>query len=527
MIRLFEVAVPLEGGFTQLRELCARRLGVSPKEVLKAELFRRGLDTRRGREPHYSCTVDVTVRAGERELVKRAGKARLVEPYSYVFPGGGPLEERPVVVGAGPAGLFCALFLARAGARPILLERGLPVAERRLAVESFWSGGPLDTRGNVQFGEGGAGTFSDGKLTTGIKDPRARQVFLEFVRAGAPEEILVDAKPHIGTDRLGPVVERLREDIRALGGEVRFREQLLDLDIRKGRLRGCTTERGELPCAKLVLALGHSARDTFQMLKDRGVALAPKPFAMGARIEHRQEWLDRQQFGGAFGKIRERSTYQVSCHLPDGRGVYTFCMCPGGLVVASSSEPGTVVTNGMSRWARDGENANSALLVGVGPQDFPGEDALSGMHLQRELEKRAFLLGGGDYRAPAQRVGDFLAGRVTEAWGEVRPSYCPGVKRADLTQLLPEFIARAMAQGLLELDRKLPGFAHPDAVLTAPETRSSSPVRILRGRDFQSVNVAGLYPCGEGAGYAGGIVSAAADGIRVAEAVCGQALGKA
>lgn len=522
MIRLYEVRLPL--GFTQetLRQACAQRLGLSPDRV-QAALVRRGIDARRGRPVCWTCTADVTVSGTpEGRLLRRAGKASVVQPYHYQFPSRYPLDQRPVVVGAGPAGLFCALSLARAGARPLLLERGGDIDSRRQAVEVFWQGGPFSPVTNVQFGEGGAGAFSDGKLTTGIKDPRVRQVLLELYRAGAPEEILIDALPHIGTDQLRLVVRRLRQELVELGAEIRFYSLVTDLLLRQGRVAGVMLESGEeLPAGAVVLAPGHSARDTFSLLRRRGAAMARKPFAMGVRIEHRQEWVSQTQYGPAAGQLPP-APYKLSVRLADGRGVYTFCMCPGGVVVAAASEPETVVTNGMSNLARDGENANSALLAGIAPEDLPGDDVFAGLILQRQLEQAAFRLAGGTYQAPAQRVEDFLLGRASRGFGMVTPSYRPGVIPADLGRLLPDPLTQALRQGLTALDRRLPGFAQPDAVLTGPETRSSSPVRLLRGQDYQSVTLPGLYPCGEGAGYAGGIVSAAVDGLRVAEALCRQ-----
>ncbi|MDR0890097.1 MAG: hypothetical protein LBM28_05595 [Oscillospiraceae bacterium] len=525
MIRISEILVPVQHAGSDLRFHAAQALGVKASDIDSLQVFRRSLDARKKPNLRWVYTVDVGLRSGEGVVLRRAKSKRIFRAGydSYRIP---KLQsaQRPVVVGFGPAGMFAALLLAMCGLRPIVLERGQAAPARREAVERFWNGGELDPESNVQFGEGGAGAFSDGKLTTGTKNERQRWILEELVRLGAQEEILYDAKPHIGTDVLFTVIQNLREKILRLGGEIHFGAKLTGIQTRGNSVCAATyTQNGEEKehsCTQLILAIGHSARDTFRMLHAAGVPMEKKPFSMGVRIEHLQKDVDFSQYAMQRTGMLPPADYKLACHLPDGESAYTFCMCPGGQVVAASSQCGGVVTNGMSYAARDGENANSALLVTLKPEDVPYADVLGGVQWQEELEKRAFALGGGDYRAPAQRVEDFLAKRPSTKFGAIAPSYRPGVTLCDLHALLPEKISSTLARAIVEMDKKLAGFAAADALLTAPETRSSSPVRILRDEGKQSA-VRGLYPCGEGAGYAGGILSAAVDGMLCAEAAAG------
>ena len=498
----------------------ARRRAGLPADT-RAEVVKKAIDARRKpmiREV-YTVALYLGDAAAERRAAERsAGRASYQTEENFIVkPGGEKLSHRPIIVGTGPAGLFAGLLLARMGYRPVLLERGASAPERCEKVAGFWEGGPFDPVTNVQFGEGGAGTFSDGKLTTRIGDPRCRLVTEIFAAHGAPERIRWQAKPHIGTDILRDVVVSIRREIESLGGTVHFHCPATDFVLRDGAVRAVRTPQGELPCEVLVLAIGHSARDSYQRLFELGASMQAKPFSCGARIEHLQRTIDQGLYGAAAGDPRlPAGEYQLS-HRRDGRAVYTFCMCPGGQVVASASEAGGIVTNGMSNSRRDGVNANAALVVSVEPSDF-GAHPLAGIAFQRRLEQAAYA-SAGSFSAPCQRVEDFLKGKRSSGFGAVQPTYRPGVHGADLGEILPGFIAERMREGIAVFDRRIAGFGGADALLTGVETRTSAPLRILRREDFLSENIAGLYPCGEGAGYAGGIMSAAADGIRVASAV--------
>ena len=509
-----------------LRQKAAALLRVRADEFTDFRVLRRSIDAREGVQLVWSVAVALPNEAAALKRCRGRNVSRYA-PEVYALPAAICAPElRPVVVGAGPAGLFCALVLARCGARPILLERGKCVEERKRDVEAFWRTGALDPTSNVQFGEGGAGAFSDGKLNTGTKDLRHRWILERFVEHGASEDILIDAKPHVGTDRLYVVLQGIRRELLSLGAELRFEHRLIGVETSGGAVSAVrvASPEGEytLSARQVVLAPGHSARDTFELLHGLGVPMEPKAFAVGVRIEHRQRDVDAAQYKEAAGDpALPPTSYKLSYHTREGRGVFSFCVCPGGQVVAAASEPGRVVTNGMSCFARDGENINGGLLVSVTPEDFGGEGALAGVAFQRRLEEAAYRAGGETYAAPAQTVGDFLAHRASTAAGGVTPTYRPAVRWGELRDCLPAFVCDALEEALPELERKLRGFAAPDAVLTAVESRSSSPVRLTRDGAYQSA-LRGLYPCGEGAGYAGGIMSAAADGMRVAEAILGE-----
>ncbi len=529
MIHIIELRLPVDHPPEALSAAIVTRLGIPANDLLKIDIFKRSYDARKNIALSFTYIVDVVVK-NEAAVLERFvddPQVRLTPDTSYHFVARVTEQTprpklRPIVIGFGPCGIFASLLLAQMGLKPLILERGKAVRERTQDTWKLWRKNVLNPESNVQFGEGGAGTFSDGKLYSQIKDPKfyGRKVIQEFIKAGAPEEILYVAKPHIGTFRLVGIVETMREEIIALGGEIRFSQKVTGFDIEAEQIRGVQLENGEhIAADHVILALGHSARDTFEALHEAGVFLEAKPFSVGFRIEHPQSMIDRARLGPHAGNpLIGAADYKLVHHANNGRSVYSFCMCPGGTVVAATSEPNRVVTNGMSQYSRNERNANAGIVVGITPEDYPG-GPLAGIAYQRAIESKAFELGGGTYEAPGQLVGDFLMGRASTAFGSVTPSYKPGVHLTDLASSLPAYAIDAIREALPAFEKKIKGFSMHDAVLTGVETRTSSPLRITRGADFQSLNIKGLYPAGEGAGYAGGILSAGVDGIKVAEAV--------
>lgn len=526
MIRINELRLAIDHAPEALEAAIVRFLKITSKDIISYEVFKRSYDARKNVALAFIYTVDVSVKDEAQVLTHFAGNVH-VRPspdtrYRFVAKAPDTLQQRPIVIGFGPCGIFAALLLAQMGFKPIVLERGKAVRERTQDTWGLWRKSTLNPESNVQFGEGGAGTFSDGKLWSQIKDPKfyGRKVLHEFVKAGAPEEILYVAKPHIGTFRLVGVVEKMRQEIIALGGEIRFSQKVTGFDIQDQRIRGVLLEDGShLFANQVILALGHSARDTFAALHDAGVHMEAKPFSIGFRIEHPQSVIDKARLGPHAGNpLIGAADYKLVHHAKNGRSVYSFCMCPGGTVVAATSEPNRVVTNGMSQYSRNERNANAGIVVGITPEDYPG-GPLAGIEFQRSIESHAFELGGKSYAAPGQLVGDFLANRPSTDFGSVLPSYKPGVHLTDLASSLPQYAIEAIREAIPAFEKQIPGFSMQDAVLTGVETRTSSPLRITRAANYQSVNIKGLYPAGEGAGYAGGIMSAGVDGIKVAEAL--------
>ncbi|MDO9193650.1 MAG: NAD(P)/FAD-dependent oxidoreductase [Undibacterium sp.] len=527
MLRLTDIQLPLDHSDTAIKAAILQKLGIENEELIKFSIFKRSYDARKKTAIVLIYTIDIETADDQKILNRLNGISGVTltpdTNYRFVTHAAGDQFKRPVVIGFGPCGLFVALILAQMGFRPIVLERGKEVRERTKDTWGLWRKRELQPESNVQFGEGGAGTFSDGKLWSQIKDPKhyGRKVLTEFVKAGAPSEIMYVSKPHIGTFRLVKMIEEMRASIETLGGEIRFQQKVTDFDIRNGQVHGLTINENEyLPADHVVLAIGHSARDTFELVHQRGIYVEAKPFSIGFRIEHPQSLIDQARFGpNAGNKILGSADYKLVHHAKNGRSVYSFCMCPGGTVVAAASEPGRVVTNGMSQYSRNERNANSAIVVGITPADYP-EHPLAGIDFQRKLESLAYELGGKNYNAPGQLVGDFLAKRASTELGTIIPSYKPGITLCDLADALPSYAIDAIREALPAFDKQIKGFAMNDAIITGVETRTSSPIRIKRNDDnLQSINTQGLYPAGEGAGYAGGILSAAIDGIKVAEAV--------
>ncbi len=526
MIKIADLNIPLEYDMDLLKRTAADILGISEVRIKSLKIVKRAIDTLDKNDVHFKIAIILRVSGSEEEIVYSIKKKQvtLEEEPLYTAPATSRLVQRPIVVGCGPAGMFAALTLAIAGARPILLERGSDVDSRRESVLSFWHTGILNTHSNVQFGEGGAGAFSDGKLKVGFKDARKMYILKEFVNAGAPPEIMYEEKPHIGTDYLHGIVKRIREKTIGLGGEVHFNTVVTRVLIKDGKVAGVGFIKNgaykELYSDNIILAIGHSARDTFENLLDCGIHIEQKPFSIGVRIEHPQHLINELVYGRfAVHPSLGAADYRMTVHLKNGRGVYTFCMCPGGEVVAAASEKDRLVTNGMSEYARNGVNANTALLVTLGKGDIKSEHPLAGVNFQRDIEKAAFKAGGGGYKAPVQRLGDFMMGTETKEFGDVIPTYLPGTNFAEVDSYLPDYITASLRQAVYEMEDWMPGFAYADAVLTGAETRSGAPVRITRDENYEAIGIKGLYPCGEGAGYSGGIISAAVDGVICAERI--------
>jgi uncharacterized protein len=526
MLRLSEVKLSLDRTEADIQSAILKKLSIAPQDLIRYTVFKRSYDARKRGAVSFVYVIDVET-TKEKQLLQRFKKDPHIVPtpdtsYRYVTHAETNIEQRPIVIGCGPCGMFAGLLLAQMGFRPIILERGKAVHDRSVDTFGFWSKAKFNPESNAQFGEGGAGTFSDGKLYSRIKDAQhhGRKVLAELVNAGAAPEILYINKPHIGTYRLVKIVENIRNTIESLGGEILFQSRVENINIENGQVCGVTLASGEyLPSNHVVLAVGHSARDTFEMLHHAGVYIEPKPFSIGFRVEHPQTLIDKCRLGSQIGHpMLGAADYSLVHHCANGRSVYSFCMCPGGQVVAATSEVGRVVTNGMSQYERSGKNANSGIVVGITPEDYPGSP-IAGIEFQRRLEEKAFELGGGTYEAPGQLVGDFLAAQASTQLGSVKPSYKPGVHLCDLSSSLPDYAIEAIREAIPAFDKQIEGFSMHDAVLTGVETRTSSPICIKRGADYQSLNTKGLYPAGEGAGYAGGILSAGVDGIKVAEAV--------
>lgn len=521
-IRISNIILDIEEDISLLREKASQKLKIKEENIRDFKILRESIDARRKNTIKFNYTVELSCE-NEGKIVAKVNDNSIKleeEKYNGSFQfGTKKLSNRPVIVGMGPAGMFAGLLMAQKGFKPLIIERGEDVESRTKSVEDFWNTGRLNLESNVQFGEGGAGTFSDGKLTTRIKDVRCDYVLEQFVRCGAPEEIIYNGKPHIGTDILKGVVKNIREEIKSLGGEIRFNSKLQEVIIKDGKIRSIIINGEEIPCEVLILAIGHSSRDTYEMLHRKGVLLTAKPFAIGVRCEHSQSLINENQYGiyASHPRLKAADYKLTYTSKKTGRGVYSFCMCPGGEVVAASSEGNRLVINGMSNYKRDKENANSAIVVTVGPEDFQGNSPLSGMEFQRHYERLAYKLGGGGYTAPIQLIEDFLKGEISKKIGSVKPSYKPGYEFRDLKLCLPPYVIETLKEGLVQFDKKITGFTSSNGILTGIETRTSAPVRIDRNEKLESISVEGLYPCGEGAGFAGGIMSAAVDGLKVSE----------